>query len=89
MDQYSHYKGLRRRRKRERGPKKIFEGIIVENLPNMGKEIVNQVQETQIQIGSIQGVTQKKHRNQTNKKLKTKIKYCCCCFSVARLSPAV
>ena len=45
MDQYSHYKGLRRRRKRERGPKKIFEGIIVENLPNMGKEIVNKVQD--------------------------------------------
>ena len=29
------------------GPKKIFEDIIAENLPNMGKEIVNQVQETQ------------------------------------------
>ena len=26
---------------------KIFEEIIVENFPNMGKEIVNQVQETQ------------------------------------------
>ena len=32
---------------REKGPKKIFEEITVENFPNMGKEIVNQVQETQ------------------------------------------
>ena len=30
---------------REKGPKKIFEEIIVENFPNMGKEIVNQVPE--------------------------------------------
>ena len=30
---------------REKGPKKIFEEIIVENFPNMGKEIVTQVQE--------------------------------------------
>ena len=29
----------------EKGPEKIFEGVIVENFPNMGKEIVNQVQE--------------------------------------------
>ena len=32
---------------REEGPEKIFEEIIAENFPNMGKEIVNQVQETQ------------------------------------------
>ena len=32
---------------REKGPKKIFEDIIVINFPNMGKEIVNQVQEAQ------------------------------------------
>ena len=30
---------------REKGPEKIFEEIIVENLPNMGKEIATQVQE--------------------------------------------
>ena len=30
---------------REKGPKKIFEEIIVENFPNMGKEIATQVQE--------------------------------------------
>ena len=29
---------------REKGPKKIFEEIIVENFPNMGKEIATQVQ---------------------------------------------
>ena len=28
---------------RDKGPKKIFEEIIVENFPNMGKEIATQV----------------------------------------------
>ena len=32
---------------KNRGYEKIFEGIIVENFPNMEKEIVNQVQEAQ------------------------------------------
>ena len=32
---------------REKGPKKIFEEIIVENFPNMGKERATQVQEAQ------------------------------------------
>ena len=32
---------------REKGPKKIFEEIIVENFPNVGKEIATQVQEMQ------------------------------------------
>ena len=32
---------------REQGPEKIFEEIISEKFPNMGKEIVNQVQEAQ------------------------------------------
>ena len=35
------------RRRRERGPKKTFEERIAENVPNMGMEIVNQVQESQ------------------------------------------
>ena len=35
------------RRRKERGPEKIFQEIRAENFPNMGKEIVNQVQETQ------------------------------------------
>ena len=47
MHQHSHYRGPRRRREREKGPEKIFEEIIAENIPNMGKEIVNQVQEAQ------------------------------------------
>ena len=32
---------------REKAPEKIFEEIIVENFPNMGKEIATQVQEAQ------------------------------------------
>ena len=32
---------------REKGPKKIFEEIIVKNFPNLGKEIATQVQEAQ------------------------------------------
>ena len=32
---------------REKGPEKIFEQVIAENFPNMGKEIVNQIQEAQ------------------------------------------
>ena len=43
MHQHSNYRGTRRREKK--GYEKIFEEIIVENFPNMEKEIVNQVQE--------------------------------------------
>ena len=32
---------------KKKGNEKIFEELIVENFPNMGKEIVNQVQEAQ------------------------------------------
>ena len=32
---------------KKKGTEKIFEEIIVENFPNMGKEIVNQIQEAQ------------------------------------------
>jgi len=39
-----HHGGSRRR---EKGPEKIFEEIITENFPNMGKETVTQVEETQ------------------------------------------
>ena len=38
---------------REKGPEKIFEGIIVENFPNMRKEIAIQVQEAQRVPGRI------------------------------------
>ena len=39
--------------KREKGPEKIFEEIIVENFPNMEKEIATQVQEVQRVPGRI------------------------------------
>ena len=41
-----NYRGPRTGRKKK-GTEKIFKGIILENFPNMGKEIVNQVQEAQ------------------------------------------
>ena len=44
MHQHSNYRGSRRR---EKEYEKIFGKIIVENFPNMEKEIVNQVQEVQ------------------------------------------
>ena len=45
MHQHSNYRDHRRRREKER--EKILEEIIVENFPNMEKEIVTQVQEAQ------------------------------------------
>ena len=42
-----HIIGVPEGEEREKGPEKIFEEIIVENFPNMGKEIVTQVQEAQ------------------------------------------
>ena len=39
--------GVPKGEEREKGPKKIFEEIIVEKFPNMGKEIATQVQEAQ------------------------------------------
>ena len=38
---------------REKGAKKIFEEIIIENFPNMGREIATQVQEAQRVPGTI------------------------------------
>ena len=53
---------------KRKGSEKKFEEIIVENSPNMGKEIVNQIQEVQ---SPIQDTHKKKHAkthvNQTNK----------------------
>ena len=43
-----HILGAPEGEEREKGPEKIFEEIIAENFPNMGKEIiVDQVQEAQ------------------------------------------
>ena len=39
--------GVPEEEEKKQGTEKIFEEIIVENFPNMGKEIVNQVQEAQ------------------------------------------
>ena len=39
--------GVPEEEEKKKGIEKIFEEIIVENFPNMGKEIVNQVQEVQ------------------------------------------
>ena len=39
--------GVPEEEEKKKGSEKIFEGIIVENFPNMGKEIVNQAQEAQ------------------------------------------
>ena len=37
----------KKEKKKKKGSEKIFEEIRVKNFPNMGKEIVNQVQEAQ------------------------------------------
>ena len=42
-----HIIGVAEGEEREEGPEKIFEDIIAENFPNMGKEIVNQIWEAQ------------------------------------------
>ena len=53
---------------REKGPEKIFEEIIIENFPNLGKEIATQVYEAQspVQDKSKEKHT-KTHSNQTGK----------------------
>ena len=48
-----HIIGIPEAEGREKGPEKIFEEIIVENSPNMGKEIATQVQEVQRVRGRI------------------------------------
>ena len=54
----------KKKRRIKRNLWEIFEEIIVENFPNMEKEIVNQVQEAQ---SPIQDKPNEKHTNQTNK----------------------
>ena len=48
-----HIIGIPEGEEREKGPKKIFEEIIVKNFPNMGKEIATKVQEVQRVPGRI------------------------------------
>ena len=48
-----HIIGVPEGEERQKGPEKIFEEVVVENFANMGKEIVNQVQEAQRVPGRI------------------------------------
>ena len=48
-----HIIGVPEGEEREKGPQKIFEDIIVENFPNMGKEIATQIQEAHRVPGKI------------------------------------
>ena len=47
MHQHLNYRGRRKKKEKSKGYEKNFEQIIVENFPNMEKEIINQVQEAQ------------------------------------------
>ena len=51
----------------EKGPEKILKEIIVENFPNVGKEIVNQVQEAQRVPGRINPRRNTQRHNQIDK----------------------
>ena len=67
MPQHSNHRSPRRRR-RKKDHEKIFEEIIVENVPKMWKEIVTQVQETQTAPNRINlEKYPKTHINQINK----------------------
>ena len=48
-----HIRGIPEGKEREKRPEKIFEEIIADSFPVMGKEIVNQVQEAQRVSGRI------------------------------------
>ena len=58
---------------REKGPEKVFEEIIAEKFPNMGKEVVNQMQETQRVPGRI-NIRRNTPRHIAIKQTKTKDK---------------
>ena len=55
--------GVPEEEQKKRGTEKMFEEIMVENSPNMGKEIVNQVQEAQ---SPIQDKSKEKHAKTHN-----------------------
>ena len=68
--------GVPEEEEKKKGTEKIFEEITAVNFPNMGKEIVNQVQEVQRVPYMINKEKHAKtHINQTIKKLNTKKKY--------------
>ena len=63
-----HTAGVPEGEEREKGPEKIFKEIIAENFPNMGKEIVNQVQKAQSpRQDKPKEEHTKTHSNQTDK----------------------
>ena len=60
--------GVPEQEEKKKGYEKIFEEIIVENFPNMEKEIINQVQEAQSPIqDKPKEKHDKTHTNQANK----------------------
>ena len=60
--------GVPEEEEKKKGYEKFFEEIIVENFPNMEKEIVNQVQEAKSPIqDKAKEKHTKTHTNQTNK----------------------
>ena len=60
--------GVLEEEEKKKGYEKIFEKIIVENFPNMGKETVNWVQEAQSPLqDKPMEKHAKTHTNQTNK----------------------
>ena len=59
--------GVLEGKEKKKGAEKIFEDIIVENFPNTGKEIVNQVQEVQSHAGESQEKLVETHTNQANR----------------------
>ena len=59
--------GVPEEEEKKKGTKKIFEEIIVENFPNMGKEILNQGQEAQSPIQDKSKDNRPRHINQTIK----------------------
>ena len=60
--------GVPKEEEKKKGSEKIFQEIIMENFPNMGKEVVNQVQEAQRVPYRIKREKHAKtHSNQTDK----------------------
>ena len=47
MHQHSNYRDPQKKEEKKKGYEKVFEEIIVENFPSMGREIDNQIQEAQ------------------------------------------
>ena len=66
--------GVPEGKEREKGPEKIFEEIIAEKFPNMGKEIISQVQEFHTQSPRQDKPKEEHTETHSNQTDKTKIK---------------